>query len=103
MATKINTNGDIEYSVNDTFKIRVGMDVVEEAYLDFIISENEESSIINNRYRVNSDGSSFTVTLSDADKKKIPIGNYIYKIILNRADGSVITQKSGNLKVKWGA
>ena len=104
MATKIIKN-DIEYSVNDTLKLLVNVNGIEEgATLRFIIAAGEETGYsIDNVYHPNSNGSTFTVTLSEKDKKKIPIGDYHYKIILLKADGTVITQKSGYFRVKWGA
>ena len=69
----------------------------------FIVAENENSvPIIENTYNLNSE-SGFTVTLTSTDTNKFNYTDYIYKMTLHTPEGEIITQKSGNFKVKWGA
>lgn len=105
MLTIIN-NTDIEYTKDDTFEMTVTSDggFAGGSQLVFVIAQGEESvPAVNQSYDLNSDGG-FTVTLSAEDKARLPIKeSYIYKLVLKESDGTVITQKSGNFTVKWGA
>ena len=100
------TNGtNIEYTYGDTFEMTVttegGFD--EGTQLTLVIAQGEQSEpLVSNRYDTDPDGG-FTVRLSAEDKAKMPIGEYIYKLTVTDADGTVITHKSGYFTVKWGA
>ena len=98
-------DSNIEYTKGDTFSLNIttsgGFD--ENSQLDFIVAENENSvPIIENTYNLNSE-SGFTVTLTSTDTNKFNYTDYIYKMTLHTPEGEIITQKSGNFKVKWGA
>lgn len=104
---KINkTTGDISYTKDDTFKI-----IVYQKYentfdasskLRFVIAETEESDyIIDKTFNVN-ENLNFTLILTDKERAKLNIDNYIYKMVLLK-DNNVVTQISGHLEVKWGA
>ena len=95
---------DIEYTKDDTFELYVttknGFN--DGTNLKFIISENENvTPLIENQTNV-LDGK-FKVTLNAEEKAKLNLGDYIYKLVLISTDGKIITQKSGNFLVKWGA
>lgn len=96
---------NIEYTRGDTFYLKIttsgGFD--ENSQIDFVVAENENSvPIIENTYNLNDDNE-FEITLSKADAEKFNYNNYLYKLVLHSADGKVMTQKSGDFKVKWGA
>lgn len=98
-------NSNIEYTRGDTFSLNIttseGFD--ENSQLDFIVAENENSvPLIDNTYDLNSENG-FTVTLATKDIDKLNYTDYIYKLTLHTPEGDIITQKSGNFKVKWGA
>lgn len=103
--TIIICDSDIEYTKGDTFVLNVttpnGFDTGTQ--LDLIISDNENNTpIINNTYSLNSDNE-FAVTLTPAETNTLSYQNYLYKLTLHTPEGEIITQKSGNFKVKWGA
>ena len=98
--------GNISYTKNDTFLIRVFPKyegVFEEGMqLRFIIAENEgDTAIIDEVFNIDKD-LTFTITLSSTNKAKLNYGDYLYKMILIK-NNTVITKKSGNFEVKWGA
>lgn len=104
---KINKKtGDISYTENDTFKM-IAYQKYEGTFeagskLRFIIAETEESSyIIDKTFDINDD-LTFTLTLTDKEKAKLNIDNYIYKMVLLK-DNKIVTQMSGHFEVKWGA
>lgn len=104
---KINKkNGDISYTKDDTFTMTVYQKregIFEAgAQLRFVIAPTEESEyIIDKTFNINDD-MTFTITLSDSDKKLLDIGEYIYKATIIK-DNKIITRKSGYFTVKWGA
>jgi len=104
MITIVNGN-DIEYSKGDSFflPIEAEGDVFDEsAKIRLIIAKDDNSAaIVDNTYTYAD--SIFTVSLTEADKEKLTIGDYIYKLITTTADGTVTTEISGNFIVKWGA
>lgn len=96
---------NIEYTRGDTFYLKVTANdkFDKNSQLDFIITENENNvPIIEKTYNLNSDNE-FEVTLSKADVENFNYSEYLYKFVLHTPDGNIITQKSGNFKVKWGA
>lgn len=96
---------NIEYTKGDTFSLNIttGNGFDDNSQLDFIVAENENSTpLVHNTYNLNSDNS-FDVTLTTTDTDKFSYTDYIYKMILHTPEGDIITQKSGNFKVKWGA
>ena len=100
------TNGnDIEYSKGDSFFLpieAVGDVFDENSKIRLIIAKDDSSAaIVDNTYTYAD--SIFAVSLTDADKEKLTIGDYIYKLITTTADGTVTTEISGNFIVKWGA
>ncbi len=94
----------ISYSQGDTFSLSVesesGFEVG--AKLNFQVAESEEKeSVID---KIFEDGNSvFEITLTEEEIKKLSLGRYVYKIIIMGPDDSVITRKSGELEVRWGA
>ena len=102
---KIIDNKHLECSINDTFDLPVlpsyEGEFIDGMQLRFIVSENEnEEPLIDKTYAIKDD-MTFSVILGDSDKKKISLGEYIYKIITIK-NGVVSTEKSGILTVKWG-
>ena len=96
---------NIEYTKGDTFLLNVTSDNGFDAnsQMDFIIAESETAvPIVNNTYNLNSENG-FYITFSDADVGKFNYADYMYKLTLHTPEGDIITQKSGNFKVKWGA
>lgn len=95
---------NIEYTKGDTFDIEVSSaDGFESgSTLSLVIAKNEHSAPIIERDFVLISSGIFPVTLSESDKEKLNIGDYIYKLTLKGANGTVYTQKSGDFIVKWG-
>ena len=96
-------NKRIEWSISDTFELMVTDDsnFTDGDTLKFEIAKNETSDmIISNTYELNN--GEFNVVLSEADRKKIELGDYIYRIIITSANGSVKTEQSGDFIAKWG-
>lgn len=94
----------ITYSTGDTFELSVSNaeEFEKGAQLRFVISKDEnEPYLIDCNYSL--EDCCFEISLSDEDKEKLCIGKYIYKIIIITADDKVVTQKSGEIVVKWGA
>lgn len=101
----IYSNGDkITYTAGDTFLMEVSSDEGFEdgAQLKLQIAESETAPLLVDATFNQVDGG-FEVTLSDREKEKLTLGNYIYKLVLVSVAGEIITQKSGDLIVKWGA
>ena len=102
---KIYSGGDkITYTVGDTFEISVSSAEGFDAgmTLKFQIAKSEDMPLlIDTVFEL--ENTEFSVTLTDEEKEKLPIGEYIYKFVLISQDGEIITQKSGELIVKWGA
>lgn len=68
--------------------------------LKFQVAENEDSELLIDK-SFSLKGTYFQVELTKEEKPGL--GEYIYRIMLLSPDGSVITQKSGEFEVKWGA
>jgi hypothetical protein len=105
MLTVIN-NTNIEYTAGDTFNMPVTATSEGEfsagMQLRFIVAQNTQSEyLIDNTYDINED-LVFNVILSENDIKKVPLGEYIYKIIIFK-NNEIRTEKSGFFTVKWGA
>lgn len=103
--TDIIYDSRIEYTKDDTFELTVFADNEIDAgtKLRFIIAKSEtQEPIIDILYEMNNQAE-FGIFFSEDEKKKILIGDYLYKMILIGVDGSVITQLSGDFIVKWGA
>lgn len=94
---------DIEYTIGDTFRLAIGSEAGFSAgsKMRFQIAENTEA-IISNEFNLNDDGE-FVIELSEADKAKLAVNDYQYRITVIDVSGDVVTEKSGNFKVKWGA
>lgn len=96
----------IEHSISDTFIFTVSP-AANEAFddysiLNFVVAKQEnENPIIDKSFTLNE--GQFIVTLTEEEKAKLPIGNYIYKMIIISNRGIVSTEKSGFLDVVWGA
>lgn len=100
----ITNNQNISYSVEDTFSLPISNDngFEEGSTLRFDIADGENSTpIISNTYTLSN--GMFNVTLNSTERKRLSIGNYIYRILIISATGSVTTEKSGDFIVKWGA
>ena len=100
---KIYSEGDlITCTQGDEFSLTItspdGFD--DGTKLNFQVAENEEKeSVLNLEFEL--DDGVFEITLKDT--QQLPIGNYIYKIAVVDPLGRVVTRKSGELVVKWGA
>lgn len=102
MVTIIN-GCDIAYTQGDTFEISLTLTNQTQTVVSvrFQIAQNDNDDIvINKTYSVSENTA--TITLEAADKEKLTIGDYIYRMSVVGDDNSVITQLSGNFKVKWG-
>lgn len=103
---KINKyNGDISYTKGDTFRLPITPafeGAFEGAQLRFVIALSETTEpTIDKLFDVNDD-MRFTLTLSSAEISKLNIGDYLYKMTLIK-NNTIVTEKSGNFEVKWGA
>lgn len=101
---KVILNSIINYSLGDTFNMPVTNDVpyADEDKLTFIVAENETSE--NKIEQVfTPTGGVFNVNLSKTLLASLPIGTYLYKIIITDVAGYTVTEKSGNFYVNWGA
>nr|DAF01617.1 MAG TPA: hypothetical protein [Caudoviricetes sp.] len=95
---------DISYTKGDTFHLTIsGKNAFSEnSVLRFVVAEDTESdAVIDGRYNMDSNGK-FNVVLTEAERGKLTVNDYLYKLTLISADGVTITQKSGNFRVKWG-
>lgn len=105
--TKINKyNGDISYTKGDTFRLQI-MPAYEGAFtagmqLRFVIAQTEMSGETIDKILDINDDLTFTITLSSDEITKLNIGDYLYKITLIK-NNTIVTEKSGNFCVKWGA
>lgn len=102
---KIKPTG-IEHSISDTFIFTVSPASNEtfddNSILNFVVAKQEnENPIIDKSFTINE--GQFTITLTEEEKAKLPLGNYIYKMIVTSNNGIVSTEKSGFLDVIWGA
>lgn len=96
---------NISYTRGDTFDLRISSETGfnDGSTLRFTVAKNEDSgALILNEYSLGSDGA-FRVTLNDKDKQTLGIGDYVYKLTVLTLSGIVVTQKSGDFAVKWGA
>lgn len=101
----IYSNGEkITYTAGDTFLMEVSSaeGFEEGAQLKLQIAESETAPLLVDA-TFSQVGGGFEVILSDREKEKLTLGNYIYKLVLVSVAGEIITQKSGDLIVKWGA
>lgn len=102
--TEIYENGKkIAYTQGDTFELEVNSENFETGDTClFIISENESAEPVVKSTFALSNGS-FSLSLTSAEKNRLIVGNYIYKVVVTALDGTVVTTKSGDFIVKWGA
>lgn len=94
----------ISYTAGDSFMLCVSADdgFAEGTRLYFQVAENENAGyIIDKIFALAGDG--FEIVLTQDESEKLSIGNYIYKLVVVDAEDIVITRKSGELIVKWGA
>ena len=104
---KINKyNGDISYTKGDTFRLPI-TPAYEGAFtagmqLRLVIARNEMSEATIEKTLDINDNLTFTLILSNDEISKLNFGEYLYKIILIK-NNTVVTEKSGNFEVKWGA
>ena len=99
-------NGDISYTKGDTFKLPITPAFegafTEGTQLRFVISLTEMSEpTIDKTFDINDD-LTFTLTLSSDEISKLNIADYLYKMTLIK-NNTIVTEKSGNFYVKWGA
>ena len=102
MVTIIN-GCDISYTQGDTFEVNLTLTNQTQTPVSvrFQIAQNDNDDIIINKsYNVSENAA--TITLEAVDKEKLTNGDYIYRMSVIGDDNSVITQLSGNFKVKWG-
>ena len=102
MVTIIN-GCDISYTRGDTFEVNLTLtnQTQNPTSVRFQIAQNDNDDIIINKsYNVSENAA--TITLEAVDKEKLTNGDYIYRMSVIGDDNSVITQLSGNFKVKWG-
>lgn len=99
-------NGDISYTKGDTFKLSITPAFegafTEGTQLRFVIAQTEMTEpTIDKVFELNDDFT-FTLTLSSNEISKLIIGDYLYKMTLIK-NNTIVTEKSGNFEVKWGA
>lgn len=70
------------------------------AVIKFQVAKDEDDKLLVDK-SFNLDGTLFKIELNKEEKPDI--GEYIYRLLLLSTNGSVITQKSGELEIKWGA
>lgn len=102
---KIYSGGEkITYTKGDTFEISVSSaeGFGEESTLRFQVAKNEQEELLIDTAFPLKD-TEFNIVLTDEEKEKLSIGEYIYKLVLISGKGEIITQKSGEFTVKWGA
>ena len=95
----------IEYSINDTIETNAAFDIppAEGSTLRFIIAKGITAEpTISKTFAMNADGA-FTIKLTQSERNKLAIGNYIYKMIVIGIDGSIKTRISGDFIVTWHA
>ncbi|MBR6523639.1 MAG: hypothetical protein IKT39_03395 [Clostridia bacterium] len=100
---KIYSGGEkISCSTEDTFLLTVDSENGFEAgtSLKFQVAKDEDGELLIDKI-FSPDGATFQIELTEEEKPAL--GEYVYRIVLMSADKSVITQKSGQLEVKWGA
>lgn len=95
----------IEYTRGDTFLIRISPEdgdvFLDGSSLEFIVAEESSKKPIIQKVCDLTEGA-FDVCFSNKDRE-ISYGNYIYKMVLRTVDGTIVTQKSGDFVVIWGA
>lgn len=93
----------ISYTKGDTFELEVNGDNFETGDTClFIVAEDENAEpVVKSTFKL-TDGS-FEIKFTESERGKLDLGNYIYKIVITAISGDVITQKSGDFIVKWGA
>ena len=97
------THADISATDIDTFQIAVETDSYEEGQtLQFQISESETAEPIINKI-FSAEDAVFTVVLTENEKNRLSLENYLYRMTLLDTNGEKITTMSGNLTMKWGA
>lgn len=97
------THADISATDIDTFQIDVETTDYEEGQtLQFQVSENETATpIISKTFSATDEN--FSVELTENEKNRLSLENYIYRMTLLSISGATITTMSGNFTVKWGA
>ena len=100
MVTVIN-NCDIFYTKGDTFRLFITSSDDDTIYvLRFQVARNAGADIIIDK-TVQPNNEVYTVELNEEEKQSLDIGDYVYRVsLIDQTD--VITQKSGNITVKWG-
>lgn len=101
---KIINGTNIEYTKGDTFRLEVAgeYEFPEGERLRFTISQDEKSTPKIERSFDLTDGI-FVVTLDKVEESALELGDYIYKLTELSLSGAVVTQLSGEFRVKWGA
>ena len=103
MITIYNFGEKIAYTKGDTFELEVNGDNFETGDTClFVVAEYENAEpVISSTFEMI--GESFKIALSEQERKRLELGSYIYKIVISSIRGEVLTQKSGDFIVKWGA
>lgn len=100
------TGINIEYSKGDTFEFTISSEEVipDGTTMRLQISPNGDTDdvLIEKTYSLKDNR--FYITLDKSDISKLDINHlYQYRLTLFAIDGSIMTNVSGNLLVKWGA
>lgn len=98
------TDIDISFSQAEDFEIEITLDdepLTGNDVLLFEVAQNDTSANLIEK-RFSPVDNAFVVSISDTEKKNLPVGDYIYRMTVNTAAKDV-TYISGNLRVNWGA
>lgn len=99
----IANNSDLLYAHGDDFSLDISIgdytDNIQKIRLQ-IAKNGVDDIIIDTNTTITNGNASFI--LSDVQKQKLELANYVYRISLIDSDGKIDTEKSGILKVKWG-
>ena len=103
MTEVYNYGEKISYTKGDTFELEVSSNNFEAGDTClFVIAKDENAEpIISANFSLANNV--FLITLTNAEKKRLQLGNYIYKIVVTALDGATVTTISGDFIVKWGA
>ena len=95
---------NIEYTKGDTFRLEVAAEYPfpEGERMRFVLAQTEKGSPEIDR-TFDLSGDMFVITMDKETEASLELGDYIYKLIEISLSGSVVTQKSGDFRVKWGA
>ena len=94
---------NISYTYGDTFNIPIKFESFENGdKLRFQVTKSETDALLINKTYSASDNKTVNVSLSEKELKKIPLGEYIYRMTIMGINGVIKTRISGRLDVIWG-